>query len=74
MRTIQPPIASSPAARTRSAYGAGICDKNSTLSRAFEQTLTADALRDKINDAESALRACRRSTSLNRSYKPPRSS
>jgi len=44
------------------------------LSRAFEQPLTADALRDKIDDAESALRACRRSNSLNRSYKPPRSS
>jgi hypothetical protein len=29
------------------------------LSRAFERTLTADALRDKIDDAESALRACR---------------
>jgi hypothetical protein len=26
------------------------------LSRAFEQTLTVDALRDKIDDAESALR------------------
>jgi hypothetical protein len=29
------------------------------LSRAFEQTLTVDALRDKIDDAESALRPSR---------------
>jgi hypothetical protein len=33
------------------------------LSRAFEQTLTVDTLRDKIDDAESALRPGRRSTS-----------
>jgi hypothetical protein len=30
-----------------------------SLSPAFEQTLTADALRDKIDDAESALRPSR---------------
>jgi len=31
------------------------------LSRAFEQTLTVDELRDKIDDAESALRPVDRS-------------
>jgi hypothetical protein len=33
------------------------------LSPSFEQTLTVNALRDKIDDAESALRPGRRSTS-----------
>jgi hypothetical protein len=34
------------------------------LSRAFEQTLTVDELRDKIDDAESALRPVDRSASF----------